>query len=143
MHLSFLTFSVFLTIFQVLKCAFLIFHVFQFFRHISSPTVLFFPSFPGFFTIFQVLLVHFSSFVFQFYLHIPGPTVCIFHFPRFSVFLAIFQTYSLSFSFSTFFQCLLQYSRSYSVLFSFSKFFSFLAIFQVQECAFLIFHVFQ
>uniref|UniRef100_A0A0V1KI11 Uncharacterized protein n=1 Tax=Trichinella nativa TaxID=6335 RepID=A0A0V1KI11_9BILA len=23
--------------------------------------------------------------------HIPGPTVCISHFPRFSVFLAIFQ----------------------------------------------------
>ena len=35
------------------------------------------------------------------------------------------------------------YSRSYSVCFSFSTFFSFLAILQVLMCIFLIFHVFQ
>jgi hypothetical protein len=106
-------FSVFLTIFLVLQCAFLIFYVFQgFFRHIPSPLVCFsyFPSFLvfspksrsysvhfSFFTLFSVSIhilvlqcAFLISYDFQFSPHIPGPTVSIFHFPRFSVFLAIF-----------------------------------------------------
>ena len=63
------------------------------------------------------------SLIFSVSRHIPGPAVCISHIRRFSVFLP--------------------YSRSYTVHISFSKFFSFLAIFQVLQCPFLIFHGFQ
>jgi hypothetical protein len=67
-------FSLFLAIFHVLKCALFIFHVSQFSRHN------------------QVLKCAVPIFhVFQVSLNIPGPTVSIFHFPRFSVFLNIFQ----------------------------------------------------
>ena len=77
-----------------------------------------------FLTIFHVLqcvchifhILHFSS-------HIRGPTVCISHFSRYSLFLAI--------------------STSYSVCFPFCSFSVFLAIFQVLPCEFLIFHLFQ
>jgi hypothetical protein len=41
------------------------------------------------------------------------------------------------------FECFSPYSRSNSVCVSFCMFFSFLAIFQVLQGAFLIFHVFQ
>ena len=60
---------------------------------------------------------------FQFSRHIPGPTVCISHFSRFSVISSFFKT-----------------SRG---CFSFSVIFRFLAIFQVLQCSFLIFHIFQ
>jgi len=81
--------------------------------------------------IFQCFLPYFMSyhviflifFVCQFSRHIPGPTVCDSHFPPFPIFSP--------------------QSRSYSVCFSFSTFFSFLAIFQVLLCTFLIFHVFS
>ena len=93
-HLSFLTFSVFLTIFQVLHSVFLIFHVFQFSHHSPVPT-LGIPHFPGFlvfFAIFQVKQCLCTIFdVFQFSRHIPGPTVYISPFSCFSVFLSIFQ----------------------------------------------------
>ena len=60
--------------------------------------------------------------------HIPGPTVCISHFSRFSVFLAIFQVLQCAFLIFHVFQCFLPYSRSYSVSVSFSMFFSFFRI---------------
>jgi len=99
--------------------------------------------------------------------HIPGPTVCAFHFPCFSVvffffFLPYSRSYSVRFSFSTFFSslaifqvlccaflifhllhCFWLYSMSNSVFVSFSTFFSFLYSFQIIDCAFHIFHVFQ
>ena len=113
----------FLAIFQVRKCTFLIFHVFQCFLPYSrSYSVHFsFLTFFGVFAIFQCLQCAFLIFyVFQFSQHIPGPRVCIAHFSRFSVFLTICQVIH---------DCVL--------------FFSFLAIIQVPECAFLIFHVFE
>ena len=77
----------FFSIFRVLQCAFLIFHVFQCFCHIPGQRVCIshFERFSLFHTIIQVLQWAFLSFhVFHFSLHIPGPTVCIFAFPRFS-----------------------------------------------------------
>jgi hypothetical protein len=101
----FLCFSVFFVILQVLECAFLIFHVFQFSCPIPGPTVCVshFPHFSVFLTIFQVLhcafllkicLTIFSFLtifqvlecmclifhVFYFSHHIQGPTVCVSHF---------------------------------------------------------------
>ena len=99
---------------------------------------------------------------FQFSCHTPGPTVRIFHFPHFSVFLAIFQVKQWFCLIFHFFSVFSPYFRSYRVHFSFSTFFSvprhisiltvyvflfsmilsFLALLQVLKCAFLIFHVF-
>ena len=69
-----------------------------------------------------VCISHFTRF-FSVSCHIPAPTVCVSHFARFSVFSP--------------------HSRSYHVSFSFSSFVRFLAIFQVQQCVCLIFHVFD
>ena len=113
-------FSVFLAIFQVKQCLCLIFHVFIFSRNI------------------------------------PCPTVCISHFPPFSVFLNIFLSNSVCisffalfsfltivfFSFFTFLNVSRHISRPTVCVFHFPKL-SFLAIFQVRQYAFLIFHLFQ
>ena len=134
----------FLAIFQVRKCTFLIFHVFQCFLPYSrSYSVHFsFLTFFGVFAIFQCLQCAFLIFyVFQFFQHIPGPRVCIAHFSRFSVFLticqvihdcvlffsflAIIQVLQWSFLIVHIFQCFSPYSSSYSVCVSFSTFFSF------------------
>ena len=56
--------------------------------------------------------------------HIPGQTVFVYHFP---FFISGFSPRS----------------TSYQVIFSFPELVSFLAIFQVLQCAFLIFHIFQ
>jgi hypothetical protein len=107
-------FSVFLAIFQIIHRLCLIIQFFQFSRHNPGPRVCIshFSTFSLFPTIFQVLQwlflilyifqcflpysssyhVNFSFFlVGQFTRHSPGPTVCISHFSRFSVILAIFQ----------------------------------------------------
>ena len=74
--------------------------------------------------IFQVLPYEILIFLLcQFSRHNPGPTVCVSHVPRCSVFLP--------------------YSRSNIVCVSFSMLFSFLAILQVLQCTFIIFHVFH
>ena len=139
--LNFPPFSVFLAIFHVLKCVFLIFRDFQFSRHIPGPSECishfprflvissFFKSSSGcfsfsmifsFLAIFHVLqwtfqnIPHFLSFP----RHISRPKVCISHFPWFSVFSP--------------------YSRSYSVHFSFFTFFSDFVILQVIKWMFLI-----
>ena len=97
----------FFAIFQVLQCAFLIFHVFQCF------------------IIFQVVKWMFLIFHdFQFSCHIPRPTVDIS-------------------KFSTFFSFPRLISPPKVCISHFPEIFSFLAIFQVLQCAFLIFHVFQ
>jgi hypothetical protein len=102
----------FLTIFQVLQCAFLTFQVFLFlfffFCHISSPKVCF---------------SYFHDF--QFSCHTAVPTVCISHFPCFWMFIAIFQVK----------QCLCFSVFQYL---SFCTFFRVLAIFHVLPCEFLI-----
>ena len=116
----------FLAIFQVLQCAFLICHVFQGFRHFSSHQVDVsrFPLFSVSCHIpcATVDISKLSNF-FSFPRLISRPKVCISHFPSFSGFSP--------------------YSRSYSVHFSFLTFFSDFVIFQVVMWLFLIFHDFQ
>ena len=112
---SFARFSVFLSVFQVLPCDFLIFLFCQFCRHNLGPTVCIscFSHFTVFLAIFHpiqcvFLIVHDFQFfcltpvsqcifvifhAFQFSCHIPGTRVCISPFPRFSVFLAIFHVW--------------------------------------------------
>ena len=77
--------------------------------------------------------------------HILGPTVCVSHFERFSLFLAIFQVLPSEFLIFLLCKCFFfsPYSRSYSVFDSFFMFLSFLPIIQVLQCVCLIFHVFQ
>ena len=103
----------FLAIFQVLQCAFLIFHVFQWFRHFASSQVdvSHFPWFSVFLPYSMSYSGHFSfSTFFSFSRHssrpkgfishdphfqlswpIAGPTVCISHFSCFSIFVVIFH----------------------------------------------------
>jgi hypothetical protein len=108
--------------------------------------------------------VHFSFFMFfSVFCHIPHQTVFVSHFPRFFSFLAKIQVTQCVFLIFHVFHYFLPYSRSYSVWFSFCTFYSVsrynpgpiecishisqfsvcLAIFQVLQCAFLILHVFQ
>ena len=146
----------FLAIFQVLKCAFLIFHLLPCFLPFSRS---------------YSVCVSFSK-CFHVSRHIPDPTVCFSHFPWFSEFFffffflaystTYFTSYSVCVSISTFFtflaifqflqcaflifhhfQCFSPYSRSYSVCVSFSTFISFFSIIQVLQCVFLISHDFQ
>ena len=120
-------FSVFLAIFPVKECLCLIFHVFSVFSPYSKSYT-----------------VHFSiSMYFSVSYPIPDPKVSISHFPRFTIFLAIFQVLHWAFLIFQVFQFFLPYSCSYSVCVSFSTFFSFVPIIQVPQCSFLIFHVFQ
>jgi hypothetical protein len=119
-------FSVFLAKVHVLQCVFLIFHDFQFSRHMPGPTVMHF----SFFNFFKVSRP------------IPDPTACVSHFPSFCVFLAIFQVKQFLCVIFHVFHFFSPYSRSYSVYFSFFTFFT-LSIFQVLPCVFLILHVFQ
>ena len=161
---SFSMFFSFLAIINVHQCVFF----FTFSRvscHISCPSVCF--SFSMIFSILatlHVLQCAFLSFhVFHFSRHNPDPTVCISHFPRFSVFLNIFQVlpylchiFLVFFSFLVIiqvlqcaflffhkFHCYSPYFKSYVVCFSLYMIFSFLTILQVLHCAFLIFHAFQ
>ena len=131
--------------FQVLQCAFLIFHVFQVSSHIPGPGVsishfalfslfLAFSSsysvcvscstFFSFLAIFQVLhCVCLILHVFQVSLHIPGPTM-IFSCFSFVSFLDIIKVITLCVSHFPSFSSFSQYSRYYSGHFSSFKFFS-------------------
>jgi len=106
-HFSFFMFFSDFVIFQVVKWMFLIFHDFQFSCHIPCPIV---------------DISKFSN-LFSFPSHITPPKDCISHFLLFSVSSP--------------------YSRSYSVHFSFFTFFSDFVIFQIIKWMFLIFHDFQ
>ena len=151
----------FLAIFPILQCVFLIFHEFQFSRHTSGSTVCIshFPPFWVFLTIFLILQC--LCLIFHFSCHILGPTVCVFIFLRIQCFLSYSRSYSVCVTFSTSFSfleklqvlqcgfiffhfsdCFLPYSRTYSGYSTFSMMFCFLAILQVLQCAFLIFHLF-
>ena len=107
--LIFVSFSRFIAIFQVLPCAILIFHLFQCFSPYSRS---------------KSVCVSFSTF-FQFSRHIPSPTLCISQFLCISVFLTLFQILKCPFLIFHVLQYFSPYSRSYIELFSFSKFFSF------------------
>ena len=141
----------FLALFQVLQCAFLIFHVFHCFSPYSRFYLVCFSylfRIPGLSPYSRSYIVHlkFSTF-FSVSFHIPFHAVFVSHFPCFSVFLAIIHVLQCVFlSFHDFqysrhipgnimcithfprFECFLPYSMSYSVWFSFSMIFSFLNI---------------
>ena len=90
----FSTFFSFLAIIQVLHCVFLIFHIFECFLPYSrsNSVCVSFSTFFSFLAIVQVYCMYFSfSTFFNVSSHILGPTVFVSHFPRFSVFFAIFQ----------------------------------------------------
>ena len=81
-----------------------------------------FPHFSVLLKIFQVIqCLCFIFHVFQFSCHIPSKRVFLFHFPHFSFFSRYYRSYSVFLTFSTFCICL--------------------AIYQVLQFAFLIFHV--
>ena len=120
----FFIFSLFLAIFHVLQSVFLISHVFQcflpnfmsyhvsftfyiffsFVAHIQCPIV-YFSHFQLFsYTIFQVIQCFCLIFqFFQFSGHNPGHTDCISHTSRFNCFSPYYMSYSVFFSFCTFF----------------------------------------
>ena len=98
-HIShFSPYSVFLALFLVLKCLWLIFHIFcsfvSFFYHIPGIIVCISP-----FSCFSMFLFHISCSKvcvsqfprFSIFLPNSNPTVCISHFSRFLLFLAIFH----------------------------------------------------
>ena len=163
---SFSTFFSFLAIFLVLQCAFLILHIFQFSRHIAGPTIIVsllprFSVIPPYSRSYNVCVSHIPRFFIL--MAIIRVLQCVFlFFHVFHCFSTYSRSYSLYLSFCKFFNVssdipgqtvfvshflpfsvFLPYSRSYSVHFTFSTFFSFLAIFQVLQCVFLIFHDFQ
>jgi len=85
LHFSFSSFSVFIALFHLLQCIFLIFHDFQFSCHIPGPTV---------------CISHFPPF--QCFSPYSRSKMFVSHFPRFSVFLSYCMSYSVNFSFSLF-----------------------------------------
>ena len=108
MVFSFSSFVIFVDIFKVLECVLLIFHIFEFSHHISGPTVYIshFSRFSVFLAVFLVLPGIFLNFL-----------LC--------QFLAIFHFLQCTFVIFHIFQLFSPYSTSYSVCFSFSTFFSF------------------
>ena len=162
----FLKISLFLAMFQVLQCVYLIFHDFQCFSpHSRSYQLIFSVSeLVIFLDIFQVQ--HCAFLIFHgFHCFLPysrSYSVCVSHFPRFFFsFLAIIQV--LLFEFVIFlvgqfyrhipgptvcifhfylFQCFSPFSRSYILCVSFSTFLGFLTIPQFLHWPFLIFQVF-
>ena len=114
--------SLFLPIFQVLQRVFLFLHVFHCFLSYFMLTC-------GFLIF---LICKFSP-------HIPDHTRFMSHFPRFSVFLAIFHVQYVSFSFFSFFSHLAIFQVLQCTFLIFSLFKLFLALFQVLACEFHIF----
>ena len=142
MHFSFLPFSLFFAIFQVLQCVCLIFHVFQFSHHTAGPTlgISHFPGFLVVLAIFQVKQCLCTIFdLFQFSRHFPGlnestwvdsvslkepsPDMAV-SFSTFLCFIAILQVLQCVFLIFHVFHCFSPYSRSYNVCISFSTIFS-------------------
>ena len=137
------TWPVFLPIFKILPCEFLIFHVFQFSLHIPgrAVSVSHFPRFSVFSPYFKSYSAIFSKFSRVFH-HISGLT-CAFLIFCISVLSPYSRSYSMHFSFFTFFSVSshipdLQFEFLIFHLFSVS-----LTIFEVLQCAFLLFEVFQ
>jgi hypothetical protein len=97
-HFSFSPYSVFLPIFHILQCVFLIFHYFEFSCHDPGPTVCISHFLP-----FQCSSPYFTSY-----------SACFSFFMIFC-FLAIFQTLQCAFLIFHVFECVPPYSRSNSV----------------------------
>ena len=146
MYFSFSVIFSFLAIYQIFQCAFLIFHFFQWFCHFSrrQVDVSLFPWFSVFFAIFHVLKCVFLIFRdFQFSCHIPRPTVDISKFSNFFSFLRRISRPKGCISHFLWFSVFSPYTRSFSVHFSFFTFFSDFVIFQGVKWMFLFFHDFQ
>jgi hypothetical protein len=154
----FTRFSVFLAIFLVILCEFLLFLICQFSLHIPDITVCYFQ-----FSNFQCFSPYSRSF--SVLSHFPYFSIFSPHSRsysvHFSVFLAIFQVIHCFCLISHFFHfcpqnfgptvyishtshfSLFPHSKSYSVSVSFSTFFSLFATIQFLQCVFLIFKVFH
>ena len=145
MHFSFFTYFSDFVIFQVVKWMFLIFHDFQFSRHIPGPTVRI-----SHFSRFSVILSFFKwssgffsfSMIFSFLaiFHVLQWTF-LYH-PTYSVFLAIFHVLLCELLIFLICQSSLHIPGT-TIIFSFSSFVSFLDIFTFLQCAFLIYHLFE
>ena len=102
-----------------------------------------FSSFVSFLATFPVL--HCEIFIFHVFSvsrTIPVHTVFVFHFPHFSIFSPYSMSYSVCFSFHTFFTVYRHISFP-TLWVTFSLFVSFLALFHVLQCFCLILQVFQ
>jgi putative Ca2+/H+ antiporter (TMEM165/GDT1 family) len=120
-------FSAFLAIYHVLQCAFIIFHLFQWF----------WPN-PMFYSVCFSFLIFFSVSC-----HIPCSTVCVSHFLCFSAYLAIYQVLQCTFIiFQVFSVFLAIYPDIQCVFLIFHLFQCFCPYNHVLQCAFLIFHGF-
>ena len=75
--------------------------------------------------------------------HIPVPIMWDSHFPSLSVFSPYPRIYSVCFSFSTFFSVSRHIPNPTVCVSHFPGFLTFLAIFQVLQCTFIFFHVFD
>jgi hypothetical protein len=142
----FASFSVFLTIFQVLPCDFLIFLICQFSCH--NPTVSIsscprFLVFSPYSRSYSVCFSFFTFFRFFFFFAIVQVLESVFVFPRFSVFLPYSRSYSVHFSLFTFISVSGPIPGHIPCLCLIFHLLSFLAICQVLQCFCLIFHVFQ
>ena len=136
---NFPNFSLFLTLFHVLPCEFLIFLVCQFSHQIAGPTLF----------VCVCVCVCVCASVFCLFSRFSGLSPysrsysdCV-SFSNFFRILPIFQLIQWVFLIFHVFNCFSPYSRSYYVSFSYSFFVSFLAIVQVLQCVFLIFQLFQ
>jgi hypothetical protein len=120
----------FLAIFQVLQCAFLIFHIFQCFSpySISYHVCVSFSTFFSFLPIIQTYSAHCSFFtLFSVSRHIPVYTMFVTHFPWFLFFCLFFH----------------HIPGPTCVLLIFHFFQCFSSIFRVLKCLYLSFQVFQ
>ena len=139
-------FFIFLFIIQVLQRLFLIFHFFECFSpYFTSYSVCFL--FCTFFIVsHQVLCPTMPVSLFpclSVFRHDPGPTVCVSHFPRFSVFLAIIQVLQFVFLILHVFQFFRCIPCPTMCISHFAAVSVFLAIFQVIQCLCLFLHIFH
>ena len=145
MCVSFYTFFSFLTIIHSLRCALLIFQVFQCLCHIPGHTVFVshFPRFSIFSPKSRFLSVYFLYFTFfTVSCHIPGPTLC---FSICTIFSISLHFLCIRRKFSIFLVChFSRHNPDFKVCISnLSRFSVILTIFQVIQCLCLIFHVCQ
>ena len=138
----------FLTIFYILRCVCLIFHIFQFSPHNPDLQCIFhiFHIIQCFspYSSYTMFVTHFPRFFFLclFFHHIPGPTVCISHFSCFSMFLFHISCSKVCVSQFPRFSIFSPNSNPKVSISHFSHSSLFFAIFHVLQCVFLIFFTF-
>ena len=145
MLFSFSKFFSVLAIFQVLDCAFLMFHVRQCFLSYSNfySVCVTFLTFFRFLAIFQILqCAHLIFHFFSVSHNIRGPTVCVSLFPNLPVFLPILHVLQIVFP-PTVFSVSCHIPCPIVCISHFPCFSEFLAIVYVLQFVFLIFHIVQ